>query len=85
MASNRSVMNDERDTDSGEFTEKYDSETFLEAIREHDGAASTAEVAERVGAPRRTAYGRLERLHDDGQLEKRSVGAGVLWMVAEGS
>lgn len=79
MGTNQSPMNENRDTESGQFAEKYDTETFLDALRAGGGAASTADVADHVGCPRRTAYSRLDALHDDGRIGKRAVGAGVLW------
>ena len=81
MGTEETGMNDEQDEETGRFTEKYATSDFLDALRGGDGMATTSEVAERVGAPRRTAYGRLEELRDEGVLEKRSVGAGVLWVL----
>lgn len=81
MGAKEVTMNDEQDDETGQFTEKYATSDFLDALRECDGMATTSEVAEHVGAPRRTAYGRLEELHDTGTIGKRSVGAGVLWLL----
>jgi GTP-sensing pleiotropic transcriptional regulator CodY len=81
MATKETDMNDEQDAETGQFTEKYATADFLDVLRDNDGMATTSEVAEGVDAPRRTAYGRLEELHDEGVIGKRSVGAGVLWVL----
>lgn len=83
MVTNKHSMNDERNDESGQFAPKYPDEAFLGALCEHDGAASTKQVAKQVECPRRTAYDRLEALHDAGRIEKRAVGAGVLWSFVE--
>jgi uncharacterized membrane protein len=75
------MANDERDEETGEFTSKYDDEAFVDAIRETGGAASTAEVAEAVNAPHSTAFHRLDRLREAGDISSRTVGNSTLWVV----
>ncbi len=72
-----------RDDDSGKFTEKWDRGAFVAALREHGGAAGTAEVAESVGCPHRTALYRLRRLSDEGVVASRKVGGALLWSLTE--
>lgn len=74
---------DERD-DTGKFTEKYPASAFLDALRDLGGAAGTADVADEVGCPQRTAYHRLSNLRDDGQIDSRQVGGAMLWVVKNG-
>jgi predicted transcriptional regulator len=77
-------MNDERDEDSGQFTAKYPAEDFLEALRELGGAGSTADVADVVGGPTRTAHYNLSKLEDSGEIDSRKVGNARLWTLADG-
>lgn len=65
-------MNDERDEDSGQFTSKYPAEAFLDTLRELDGAGSTADIAERVDCPTRTAHYNLSKLEDAGEIDSRT-------------
>jgi hypothetical protein len=78
------MVNDERDEDTGKFEEKYDDDDFVAAIRDFDGAAGTADVADAVGCPHSTAYHRLDRLRDDGRIDSRQVGNAVLWVADDG-
>lgn len=67
--------------DAGQFTEKYPTSAFLDALRELGGGAGTADVAEEVGCPQRTAYHRLSNLRENGQIDSRQVGGAMLWVV----
>lgn len=71
----------DRDEESGRFTERYGEETFLEALEDHEGAASTTEVAEAVGCSYRTAHAKLTALAEAGELESRQVGNAYLWQL----
>lgn len=79
----RSMVGKDRDDDSGKFVDTYPTESILEAIREHDGAASTVEIADFVGCHRDTARRRLNNLADEGVIVRRDVGDAALWMLAE--
>lgn len=79
------MTNDTRNTQTGQYAEKYPREAFLVALDEHDGAATSAEIAATVGCPRRTAYNRLDVMHEEGVLDKRAVGAAVLWILEDDS
>jgi PAS domain S-box-containing protein len=56
----------------------------LDAFEAVGEPVTTPEVAERLGLGRRTAYGRLERLVEEGRLETKKVGANarVWWRSA---
>jgi transposase len=71
----------ERDEESGRFTEEYPSEELVAAIRNAGGAAGTQEVATTVGCSYETAYKKLRRLEDAGELTHRKVGNARLWEV----
>jgi DNA-binding transcriptional ArsR family regulator len=78
-------MNDERDAGTGQFAQKYDDEEFFNALREHDGAAGTATVADVVGCPQRTAYHHLDRLREEGLVSSQRIGGSMLWLLANES
>lgn len=77
------MANDERDEESGKFTEKYPTEDFLQAIREEGGVAGTTDIANRVGVIRSTAFQRLERLEEDGIVVKKDIGNSAAWILPE--
>ena len=72
-------VNDERDEDSGKFASKYSDQDFLDAVAALGGSAGTSEVADEVGCPRRTAYNRLDKLRERGELATRDIGPSLLW------
>ena len=69
--------------DAGKFTKKFTDDDFLDAIRAHEGAAGTADVADEVGCPHSTAYHRLDRLREKERVDSRQIGNAVLWEVAD--
>lgn len=72
------------DTDNpgAQARRKYNDTAFLEAVQAHQ-PASTSEVAETVGCPRRTADYRLRRLRDEGQVTSKMAGGSLIWFRAE--
>ena len=84
MASNTEVMpNDERDTDTGQFTEKHPPEEFISAIETLGGSAGTQDIADEVDCPYRTAHHKLTQLEEAGRVESQKVGNARLWSLAE--
>lgn len=83
MASNSQHMTPQRDSASGQYMTEYDPDTFVEAISELGGSASTTEVADEVGCDRRTAHLRLTGLADRDVISGRRVGRAFLWNVSE--
>ena len=81
--STTTMPNDKRDTESGQFTQKYPVEEFLAAIEKEGGFASTQDVAGHVGCSRPTAYQKLSTLEQEGVVAKRDVGPAVAWSIAE--
>lgn len=77
------VPNDERNEDTGRFAAKYTDQDFLDAIVALGGAAGTGDIADEVGCPQRTAYGRLNELREAGKVESRKVGSVLLWSLAD--
>lgn len=71
----------DRDEKTGEFTEEYPPEVFLEALTEI-GPAGTTEIAEAVNCDRRTAYLKLQALEDENHVTSRKVGNALLWELA---
>lgn len=73
-----------RDEDTGQFTETYPLDAFVDAIREMGGEAGTKAVAERIGCSYETAYKKLQTLKDAGEVDHRQVGNAYLWEVGDG-
>lgn len=86
METNTAGMGDRnpyRSEDSGRYTEGYTPEDALEALQELAGAATTSEVAEKVGCARRTAYNKLDTLEEEGRIRSRDAGRSRLWLLTE--
>lgn len=60
--------------------ERYSDEVYIDAVREHEPAA-TSEVAEAVGVARQSADYRLRQLQDDGKVESKKIGNSLAWSV----
>lgn len=72
---------DERDDETGRFSEEYPSGAFIEALEALSGAAGTQEVADEIGCAYRTAYARLSELEKAGEITSRKVGNARLWQL----
>ena len=80
MGPNVATMGDrERDTETGEFVDKYPKEALLEAIQELGGIAATSEVADAVEADRNTVYKKLQVMEADGDVLSRKAGGIRVW------
>lgn len=69
----------DRDEESGQYTEKYPTEKFLEAIADEGGMAGTQDVADYVGCSYETAYKKLRELENAGDVEGRKVANARVW------
>lgn len=63
-------------------TDVHPEEDYLDAVREHEPAA-TREVAEAVGVTRQGADYRLKRLEDKGLVRSKKIGRELVWMLPE--
>lgn len=72
----------QRDSDSGKFTETYSDDEILAFLRE-EGPTGTADVADRFDYEQPSAYRRLRRLQEDGEIQSQKVGNAMLWEVAD--
>jgi hypothetical protein len=68
----------DRDEDSGRFTEQYPEEAFLDAV-ERFGTATTTEIAEEVGCSYDLAYRRLNALVDEEKVQRKEFGSSFVW------
>lgn len=73
----------ERDGDSGQYTETYPREAFLEAVGSPGDMTGTQDVADEVGCSYESAYKKLRALADEGVIESRKVANARVWF-AEG-
>lgn len=76
-------MGDGRDTETGQYTEQYDRQAILDALREADGLAGTKDVADAVDCAYETAWRRLQALADEGLVESQKVANARVWLPAQ--
>jgi hypothetical protein len=77
------VPHDEHGED-GKFKATYDPNEFVTAVAVLE-LPTTADVAERVDCPHRTALHHLNKLEDQGRLSSRKVGPAKVWRVVDDS
>lgn len=66
----------------GQYVGTLDEEQVVDAVHEAGHVATTAEVADALDTSQDTARRWLKRLHDDGAIERKKVGArGVVWWI----
>ncbi len=70
----------DRDDESGQYTEKYPTGGFLQAIDNVDGMAGTQDVADYVGCSYETAYKKLRKLEDSGSVNSQKVANARVWL-----
>lgn len=67
---------------SESITDRHSDEEYLEAVRQHEPAA-TSEIAETVGVTRQSADYRLRQLEDDGRVVSETIGNSLAWRLGE--
>lgn len=72
----------ERDDDTGQYTDEYPEEAFLDAITNSDQMLGTGEIADSVGCAHDTAYKRLQKLEEEGVIGSQKVGNTIVWSIA---
>ncbi len=70
------------DNPGADARRKYEDSEFRDAVSELE-PASTSEVADAVGCPRRTADYRLKQLRDEGAVESKMAGNSLIWFLSE--
>jgi uncharacterized membrane protein len=71
----------ERDDDTGQYTDEYPEEAFLDAITNSDQMLGTGEIAESVGCAHDTAYKRLKKLEKSDVVGSQKVGNTIVWFI----
>lgn len=71
-------MAPQRDEESGEFTDQYPRQKFLEAVEELE-IATTSRVAEYVDCSYDLAYRRLREFEEEDIVNKNDVGGLFIW------
>ncbi|WP_327052313.1 transcriptional regulator [Halomicrococcus gelatinilyticus] len=71
-------MAPQRDEESGEFTDQYPRQKFIEAVEELE-IATTPKVAEYVGCSYDLAYRRLHEFDEEGAVTKTDAGGVFIW------
>lgn len=72
-----------RDSESGEYSETYPLEEFVQAIDRLGGDVGTKDVEHAVGCQYRTAIAKLHELEDRSIVTSRRVGNAYLWSLAD--
>lgn len=70
-----------RDEETGQFTQEYDEELFLEAVDELE-MPTTEDIAASVGCSYDLAYRRLTALAEAGSVTKVVRGGTFIWLSA---
>lgn len=85
MASIAQSMGRDRDRDesTGQYTDEYPRELFLDAIEDESGMAATSDIAEQVGCIHDTAYKKLNRMEESGLVESQKFGNTLVWSVTD--
>lgn len=76
------MADDGRSRDEGAFSDEYDDDDFLCAVRENE-PVGTSDVAAIVGCHRSTALRRLRTLAEEGKVEPTTVGPAQVWTLVE--
>ena len=81
---NRPNMSDERErSEEGTFTEEVTPDDALAVFKGHE-PMTAKEVADELGVVRRTAYNKLSKLEEEGEIRKKKVGGrSVVWWKPE--
>lgn len=72
------MVDRDRDDESGQFSEEYPLQEFLEALSEL-GPSGTTDISDNIGCDRRTAYLKLKSLEEEGRVRSKKVGNALLW------
>jgi predicted ArsR family transcriptional regulator len=67
-------------TETGEYESTVTNQDILAAVDTHSPAA-TSEVADEIDMTRQGADARLRRLHESGDVEKKKIGASLVWFI----
>ena len=78
VQSSGEIPYDQRDTESGKFTQKYTDEVFIEGVATL-GGDGTQNIADEVDCDYDITYKRLRELEDDGVVTSRKIGNTRFW------
>ena len=73
----------DRDDSSGQFTDEYPRELFLQTIDSEGGMAATGDVADQIGCAHDTAYKKLNQLEGERLVEGQKFGNSLVWSVTD--
>lgn len=72
----------DRDSETGQFTQEFPIDSFVEAVENLD-RPTTARVAESIGCSYDLAYRRLKELEQSGEIIAVEVGNAFLWSIED--
>ncbi len=73
----------DRDEETGRYTGKYPDIKFLNTIEDQDEMVGTGEIANAVGCAHDTAYKRLQKLENEGEVSSQKVGNTLVWSIVD--
>jgi len=74
-----------RDETNGRYTSAYSDGSFIDAIREIDGVATTPKIMDHLGCSQRTALNALHGLEDGGSVSSEKIGNTYVWAIEDDS
>jgi predicted ArsR family transcriptional regulator len=69
----------ERDAETGKYRASHEPHQFVKAVAREGDLATTADVADRVGCPHRTALMYLNELEEEGRINSTTAGRAKVW------
>lgn len=67
------------DDDEDGYRQKYPQNLFIQALKDEEGEATTAEITDNVGCSLETSRRKMHELEDDELVESRKIGPVLVW------
>lgn len=67
-----------KDDENGSW-QGYPRDLFIQALKDTEDEATTAEITDSVGCSRETTRLRMHGLEEDGLVESRKIGSTLVW------
>lgn len=79
------MVEDRERNESGEYTETVSTQDVLEAVENGGHVVTAGELTDVLDTSRDTVLRRLRTLHENGEVERKEVGArAVVWWINDG-
>jgi uncharacterized membrane protein len=77
------TTNRDRDEESGQFKAEYPAADVISAINDLGGRATSPEIADEIGSSRVTAYRKLQRMEEEGEVTSQKIGGIRVWALPD--